>query len=368
MTEPKPSGTYSFGRDYFQTRLENCFVDFAPGSTSPDILVVTFEGAGEPPHRPDGAREPFGAKFYLGEGYSLLGFKPINVTWYRTRDVINYFYFLKATGFFDRFSKVVFTGGSMGGYASLAFSTLVPGAVVIALQPQSTLSPALVPWDNRWPVGSAQDWSADFIDGADCTKTAHEVIVVYDPFLPKDALQVTRMGPDHVNPVRIPFVGHKVGAALLMGKTLKRLMRAGIEGRLNAKEARDIVRESRQSILWFQCALTYLGNRKKRWLLEVVRRNMPYDPEEHPGLWMAYQVAFEGDFSPEEVERQWAHGLAKWRTNPRLAIGHAHYLWRNDRKEEAVAFLTEAQTRVGNARLVAHALRSRPFNTLTVAA
>lgn len=325
--------------EFFQARLENCFFDYVPGTTNPDILIVAFEGAGGAYHRPDQLRTPFGAKYYIENGYALLGVKPINVSWYRTDDVLEFFTFLKQIRFFDSFRKVVFAGGSMGGYASLAFSSLVPGSVVIALQPQSTMDPSIVPWERRFPVSRDQDWSGPFADGAVECRTASQVIVVYDPYDDGDARHAHRVGGDNVIHVPIRFVGHNVGGALKFSGTLKDFMKRSIENGMDKAFAREVSVRCRNSPLYYEGLINRCLKKKKLALGVKIVRSCPLAMEENPRLWMAAAALLEEAGLHDELMPQWKAVCGRFQRSAALWIKFAEYQRRLGRERMFLSIL-----------------------------
>lgn len=64
----------------------------------------------------------------------------------------------RVTAFLERLRarRVIVLGNSMGGFGAVALGPRFPGCVrVIAFSPQSSVQPALVPFETRWP-----DWAA----------------------------------------------------------------------------------------------------------------------------------------------------------------------------------------------------------------
>ena len=98
-------------------------------------------------------REPWAFKFARDLGASHLGIMAQVQAWYRDPDLILRMQKLADEGFFTGYDRVIFAGSSMGAYGAIAFGSLVPGAHAMAFNPQSTLDPALVPWEERYAKG-----------------------------------------------------------------------------------------------------------------------------------------------------------------------------------------------------------------------
>jgi hypothetical protein len=192
---------------------------FVPGGP---VLVVTFEPAANRKREDDFERQAWAQRFVLSRGHSLLGVKRATTDWYRSPDLHRALRHLQETGFFQRFAKVVFYGPSMGGYAALAFAACAPGCTVIAMNPQSTLAPDIVWFDQRFAGKRALAWRGDFVDGARGAEAASRVYVCYDPWQTKDRLHAQRLPAHNRVDLRLPFTGHVTAQVLqsmgLLGK------------------------------------------------------------------------------------------------------------------------------------------------------
>lgn len=200
---------YLNGISYYQVETPNYFVDYIPGDLNQ--LVITFENADKPDEpRPDGRRLPWGGEFLNKKGYCVLGVKPKKVDWYREACLHAFFRSQDFKAFVSSFSKVFFYGSSMGGFAALVFSDSVPGSIVIAFNPQTTLIPELTQWERRYPQGTKQSWDGDFNDAKQFALKAKTVYVAYDPFCKEDNLHIRRIAQDMDNMIelKMPFVGH----------------------------------------------------------------------------------------------------------------------------------------------------------------
>jgi tetratricopeptide (TPR) repeat protein len=194
------------GIKWQQEKLDNYFVDFHLGS---DTLCVTFEPMGVAgQHNPH--RLSWGARALVARNLSVLGIKSKGDNWYRRPDLHRFLVSLQSGGFFKGYKKVLFYGGSMGGYAALAFSALADDAVVLALNPQTSLDISIVPWEARFAVGQREDWRGAFADAAVSAQHAREIWVCYDPLLRQDRLHVERLPKANLRKLKIPGVGHKI--------------------------------------------------------------------------------------------------------------------------------------------------------------
>ncbi len=173
-----------------------------------ETLLVTFDnlasiGEYDPP-------QPWLMALSERLGLSVLGILASRKDWYRNPDAPALIAALRDAGLFDGFRRVLFIGTSMGGYAALAFSSIVPQAAVLAFSPQSTLSRRIAPFDLRYRYGQRRwDWSTpEFLDAAASVSTA-EVWLAYDPFVPEDCAHARRICGPNVRHIPLSHLGHR---------------------------------------------------------------------------------------------------------------------------------------------------------------
>ena len=166
--------------------------------------------------------------------------------WYRDPEILSYFDGKVAEGFFDRFDQVVFAGASMGGFGALTFSAHVPGANVIAFNPQTTLDERLVPWETRYRFGRVQNWDLPASDAAQTVQVAGKAYVFYDPFFDLDRQQVQRLQGDNVVLLKTWFSNHFAAPMLRKLDILKPVMLGAMDGTLDAAEFYRLMRARRR--------------------------------------------------------------------------------------------------------------------------
>jgi hypothetical protein len=166
-------------------------------------------------------------------------------TWYRDPWVPDQFAALAAEGFFARFSRVVFYGASMGGYAACAFVGACPGADVVAISPQSTLERGLVPWETRYRTAWGRDFSGPTGDAAVASAAARRVTLLYDPYEPLDAAHADRFAGANVMKLRAPLMGHRLGSSLQQMGILSAVTLGALGGTLTKAEFYRLLRARR---------------------------------------------------------------------------------------------------------------------------
>jgi hypothetical protein len=239
------------GEGFFEKNLRHSLMFIKRPS---DRLLVTFDNLSNV-NDDSVLREPWAYKFASDGGYSHLGVMAHVSDWYRDADLIRRFEGLVAQGFFEGHERVVFAGVSMGGYASLVFSSLVPGAHVVAINPQSTLDPDLVPWETRYENGQRQDWTLPLGDGAALTHGAGRVNIFYDPYFELDQQHVDRFNGDNMRIFKCWFSNHKTAVFLRKIGALKAVMTHCIMDELTEPEFYRLYRE-RRNLPWYRGTLS----------------------------------------------------------------------------------------------------------------
>lgn len=196
-------------------------------------------------------REPWAFKFAQDNGLCHLGIMAHVSDWYRDADLIRRFQTLVSEGFFEDYDRVIFAGVSMGGFAAIAFGSLVPDAHVVAINPQSTLDPELVPWETRFETGRRQDWTLPLSDAAALTSELGQVSIFYDPRHDLDRAHVERFSGDNVRVFNCRYSVHKSAVFLRKIGALKPVMEHCIFDELTEAEFYRLYR-ARRELPWFR--------------------------------------------------------------------------------------------------------------------
>jgi hypothetical protein len=195
-------------------------------------LLVTFEdmqtvrGAGP-------GRLPFGLALARSRGWSSLCLMAEGPTWFRDPAVWRYMDRLVDDAFFEDFDRVLFYGAGPGGYAAAAYSVAAPGATVLAVAPQATLTPALAGWDGRFPAARKLDFTGRYGFAPDMTEGAGRAFVIFDPVEREDAMHAALFHRPWVTLLPARRMGPNLEAVLRQTGVLDGLMRAAMEGQLD---------------------------------------------------------------------------------------------------------------------------------------
>ncbi len=225
-------------------------------------LLVTFDNLSNVGDKSPG-RAPWAFKFAKEINISHLGVMAHVADWYRDADLIERFQKLADEGFFDGYERVIFTGVSMGGFAAIAFGSLVPGAHVISINPQSTLDTEIVPWETRYEGGRRQDWTLPLSDAAKLTAGLGRVNIFYDPYHGLDKLHVSRFEGDNIRIFNCRHSSHKTAVFLRKIDALKPVMQAAIFDEVEEVEFYRLYR-GRRDLRWYRGAVVGYFNEKGR--------------------------------------------------------------------------------------------------------
>ncbi len=208
-------------------------------------------------------REPWAFKYAQDVNISHLGVMAHVSDWYRDAELIERMQKLAADGFFDGYDRVIFAGVSMGGYAAIAFASLVPGAHVISVNPQSTLDPDLVPWETRYENGQRQDWTLPLPDASRLTAGLGPVNIFYDPYHTLDQQHVDRFQGDNIRVFSCWFSNHKTAVFLRKIDALKPVMGHCIFDELTPSAFYRLYR-ARRYLPWYRGSLSSYFREKGR--------------------------------------------------------------------------------------------------------
>lgn len=232
-----------------------------------NILMVTFDNLSNVNDR-DPARLPWAYKFARDNQLCHLGVYAHLSNWYRDARLIEKMQKMADDGFFEGYDRCIFSGSSMGAFASLVFGQLAPNAHVMAFNPQSTLNEGLVPWEERYLTGRRQDWTLPLGDAADAMAKLERAFIFYDPYFEPDQKHVDRLmaGPGADKSavlMKCWFSSHKSAVFLRKIGALKPLMSEAIFGDLTAHQFYQHYRDRRR-LPWYRGSLAHYYEQQGR--------------------------------------------------------------------------------------------------------
>lgn len=246
-----------------------------------DVLLVTFDNLGSvgeyaPP-------QPWLQGRAAKAGFSILGLMASRKDWYRNEDTPRLITTLRDAGLFAGFRRIVFTGASMGGYAALAYAALVPGAVVLAFSPQTSLAHSVAPFENRFRYGARKwDWqNPAFLDAAQSCGAAAEVHLVYDPFVPEDKAHAQRIIGPHVRHLHMDHMGHRAIRGIKAAGMLQTLIEGVALGTFEASALARGLRARRHEVAWLRAVFAEAERRGHRRLARMAAERLAKDDPEN---------------------------------------------------------------------------------------
>ncbi|MEM7743457.1 MAG: hypothetical protein AAF409_07075 [Pseudomonadota bacterium] len=209
--------------DIDEIALENYLIEIHPGD---DTLWITFDHTSLSNDTAEG-RSGWAAAELVKHGWSVLAVKAHADDWYLKPDIAAFFQSARFAELRAGKRRVILCGLSMGGFGALACSTLVPGSVVLAISPQTTLDPEKVPWETRFDYVLGEDWTGPWGDIEDLAPAHSEAYVLYSPLDTFDGSHVDRLnafGP--ITPLRLLGDAHLPGGVLTDTALFKDIVQA----------------------------------------------------------------------------------------------------------------------------------------------
>ena len=220
MTNPPDDGVVIFqSADLLIRRIDGAQVDEA---------VVTFDSYSD---ERTWARAGFGEGFFRSEGITAFHVISRDNDWYQFPELAEAMRHVREeTG---RFARVLAYGTSMGGYASVRFADAVGAKTALALSPQYSIDPDIVPFEKRWLADSNR---IDFLAELDGPIDTHaDILIAYDPTGP-DRPHAALIARDvSVQELKIRYAGHSVPALLSEAGLLKPLVLGALRGDIDVR-------------------------------------------------------------------------------------------------------------------------------------
>lgn len=183
-------------------------VEYLTRSTPSDKLAVTFSHYGHL----DLSLPGFAEDFLLKRGYDVLTLKCNINNWFQDFSAEELQAIVRQL---PDYEEVIAYGSSMGGYAAIYFSAALNARTCIALSPQYSIDPRIVPFEGRW-LEDAKRISFTHAELANMVKQSQTTYyVLYDPATQdKQHVDLMLAASNRVIPVQVPFSGHPSGLVL----------------------------------------------------------------------------------------------------------------------------------------------------------
>jgi hypothetical protein len=288
-------------------------------------------------------RRGFGEPFLNGHGIDAIHVISRDNDWYQYPETAEAMAVIHAAT--RGYGRVVTYGSSMGGYAAIRLAGLVGAQAVLALSPQYSIDPAVVPWEPRWrPSGER---FKDVWESTLAFPALDEAYVVYDP---------TNWDKKHIvllqtgfafHPIAIPRGGHPVTGFLaeigLLQQAILTLSRGAFDAAEFEREAWARRRQSPQYLVTL--AQSSAGGRRVRrqGLLREALRIAPGNA--NVACQLGLELARAGQFE---------ESLAMHRRSLEIEPGHPYLTWEysfslewSGQLDAALALIAELVARTG---------------------
>lgn len=218
--------------------------------------------------------QPLGWDLLQDHGWSSLCVLSDGDTWFRDEAAFAYFDHLSDEGFFDEFETVVFYGAGPCAYAAAAFSVASPGAKVVAIQPQATLDPRIIDWDDRFPEMRRHDFNSRYGYAPDMLDAAAQAFVIYDQREQLDAMHAALFTRPNVTKLRMRFMGDSLQTDMLEMDILSPLLVAAAQDHLNDAHFAKLYRARRDYRTYLINLLIALEKEERNGLIEPLCANV----------------------------------------------------------------------------------------------
>lgn len=237
---------------YFQPLGTNHFATFVEDKPT---LLVTFETIEGIQARGD-TGQPLGFELVRELGWSHLCLLSHGESWFRDPAVYAFFDRAADDGFFDEFDNVLFYGVGPCGYAAATYSVAAPGARVVAINPQATLTPSIAGFDKRFEGSRRMSFMDRYGYAPDMIDAADKAHIFYTAANPEDAIHAALFRRPNVELYAMPRFGVPPEKALLNMQVLFRILTQATTGKLTRQRVFRLLRARRDHRRYLRTLLT----------------------------------------------------------------------------------------------------------------
>lgn len=194
-------------------------------------------------------------------------------TWFRAPEIYTFFDDLIDDGFFDDFKRVIFYGAGAQGYAAATYSIAAPGAEVVLLQPQATLTPAAAGWDHRHTETRRMDFTSRYGYAPSMMETASKAYIIVDPAEREDFMHACLFKRDGVEIIRQRYLGPDAEARLDEAGLLDNLLDLIVSGDATPAKIVSWLRPRRDQYAHLNRVLTLTEASENDWRTGIVARH-----------------------------------------------------------------------------------------------
>ena len=306
---------------------------FRVGGFSTACCVVTFDSYTDVRTL---ERAGFGQEFFRTRMIDAIHVLSRDNDWYQHPELREALDLVRAAA--RHYGRVVAYGSSMGAYAALRFGGWAGAHCAVALSPQYSIDPKIVPFERRWAHDSARFRAV--WEGTVGFATPVEAYVAYDP-VDQDFKHIARLEREsHFTKMQLPGAGHPVTGFLTELGLLQRLITTACDGPVDvAALAAEAVRRREESpqYLIVQAILARQVTRQ----IDLLEQALRIDPCHAVALSHLGKALGLAGRHQEAIERH-LQALAKEPGKPNLLQQYSHTLQRSGDVAGALRVMEEA--------------------------
>jgi hypothetical protein len=211
-----------------------------------EVLFVTFSSRREHESKGGPRRDGFGERFLASRNIPFICFVNKANHWWQTAEVPEAIGQLRREHSFERFSRVVTYGASMGAYGALLFSRELAATDVLAFSPQYSVAGEL-PLQPEWR-SEMQRVPILFEPMSKAMSSTARIVLISDPLTPIDRRHINAI--QAVRPcerIPVPFSGHSSSLFLHELGLLKTIVVQAHSGELDGRKLRQEIRSARRT-------------------------------------------------------------------------------------------------------------------------
>ena len=312
------------------------------GGFSDDACVVTFDSF---TNQRTLERGGFGQRFFQTREIDAIHVIARENDWYQYAEMAEAMAVVHAAT--RPYGRVVTYGSSMGAYAAIRLAGLAGAHVALALSPQFSIDPAVVPFEFRWEEPSRRFravWEQTLAFPA-----LEQAYVAYDP-INLDAKHLALLDRQfRFTHVRLPGAGHPVTGYLMELGLLEGMLRQACRGAIDVPHLQATAWERReQSSQYFAVRATRTRRRSLQMkLLQKAVRLAPRDASVRCKLGLL--LGKQGRFAEAEAAHLASLQIAPDHSN--LLLEYSYTVERQGDLAKALAIMEEAWAKSGGASL-----------------
>lgn len=235
-------------------------------------LLMSFESAKDIQRdQEDGI--PFGLKYAERAGATVIVVLSLEDTWFRSEAVFDFFDGLTDEDVFEDFDHVTFFGAGPGGYAAAAYSVSAPGADVLLISPQATLSSTYAEWDPRFYSARRIGFDGRYGYAPEMIEAARNTLVLYNPENEFDAMHAALFARHGAERFRCRYLGRNLATALEDMNVLDTCLTQALAGDLSAAGFARAYRARRDHPPYLRALLREVSDQDRSLMMEWVCRN-----------------------------------------------------------------------------------------------